>query len=237
MNNSVSLFYKFFKNGHTRSVKAKRNIIASFFVQGSGVFITFLMVRMTLEYLDQTNYGIWLTISSTLAWFSFFDIGLGNGLRNKLAEALAQKDYEIARVYLSTTYVILSIVITLVAIIFFVVNRFIDWPLILNTDRTLLHELSQLAVIVFGFFFLTFVVEIITVVLIADQRPTVANLMGPLADFIALVIIYVLTKTTKGSLIYFGLTLSVTPLLVMIFASIYLYRKDYKLIAPSLKIR
>ena len=114
------LFRKLF-TGNPRSVKANKNILASFLIKGSSIIVGFLMVRVTLDYLDQTKYGIWLTMSSFLTWFSFFEIGLGSGLRNKLAEALAKKDYVLGKVYVSTTYAILVLVISIVAIIFFVI--------------------------------------------------------------------------------------------------------------------
>ncbi len=225
---------KFF-TGHDRSVKAKKNIIASFAIKGISIIVGFLMVRVVLDYLDQTKYGIWLTLSSFITWFTFFEIGLGNGLKNRLAEALAAKNYDLAKIYVSTTYAILSIVICIVAILFFAANFFIDWTIILNTDNNLKHELSVLALFVFGFFFIRFVVKLIGVVLRADQRPAIANTFGPIGNLIALLIMFVLTKTTSGSLIYLGLTLSAIPVIVLIVASFYFYNNEYKYLAPSFK--
>ncbi len=225
---------KLFK-GHERSVKAKKNIMVSFIIKGASIVVGFLMVRITLDYLDQTRYGIWLTMSSFLTWFSFFEIGLGSGLRNKLAEALAVKDYKLGKIYVSTTYAILSLVICIVAIVFSVGNSFLNWSKILNTDKTLAPVLGNLALIVFGFFFLRFVVKLIGIVLYADQRPAMANAFGPIGNFLALITIYILTKTTQGALIYLGWTLSVLPVVVLLFASFYFYSTDYKKIAPSFK--
>ena len=49
-----------------------------------------MLVPLTIHYINPTRYGIWLTVSSIIGWVSFFDIGFGNGLRNKFAEALAK---------------------------------------------------------------------------------------------------------------------------------------------------
>lgn len=233
----IKNLYQFFISslfrGNARTVKANKNILVSFLIKGVSIIIGFLMVRVTLDYLDQTKYGIWLTMSSFLTWFTFFEIGLGSGLRNKLAEALAVKDYNLGKIYVSTTYAILSIVIVVVAIAFFIGNAFLDWSKILNTDASLAPELGNLALIVFGFFFLRFVIKLIGIVLYADQRPAIANSFGPMGNILALIIIYILTKTTSGSLIYLGWTLSAAPVLILIFASIYLYGSRYKNIAPS----
>lgn len=233
--NKIWLFFGFTRGGNARSNKIKRNILASFFVKGVSIIIGFLMVPLCLNYLDQTRYGIWLTMSSFLGWFSFFEIGLGAGLRNKLAESLAIKDFEKGKIYVSTTYAILSIVIIIVALIFLIANQLLDWTRILNTDQALYNELRILALIVFNFFFLRFILKLIGIILYADQRPALANSLGPIANLISLLIIYILTKTTNGSLIYLGTTLSITPVFVMLCASIVLFSGEYKAIAPSLR--
>jgi O-antigen/teichoic acid export membrane protein len=229
------LLIGFINSGHKRSVKARKNIIASLFIKGMSVVFGFLLVPITLEYLDQTRYGIWITVSSILSWFAFFELGLGNGLRNKLATALAKKDYNLGRHYVSTTYAILTVVISVVSLMFFASNHLIDWTVVFNTGGRFGQELTTLTYIVFGFFFVRFVFELIGYVLLADQRPALSNLIKPTGSLISLGVIYILTKTTQGSLVYIGLTLSASPLLMMIAASFYFYGTDYKKIAPSLK--
>ena len=185
---------EFINGGNVRSVKTRKNIILSFGVKGISMIIGFLMIRIVLDYLDQVNYGIWLTLSSFLTWFTFFEIGLGSGLRNKLAEALALKNYKLAKNYVSTTYFILTIIILIISLLFFTLNYFIDWTLILNVDDSMSKVLNNLALIVFGLFFIQFVFKLITVILYADQRPALANSIGPLGNLISLLIIYTLTK-------------------------------------------
>src|SRR5665647_2891168 len=87
----------FFTKGHERSIKAKKNILASFVIKGLSIAISLVLVPLTINYINPSRYGIWLTLSSIIAWFSFFDIGFGNGLRNKFAEALAEGQEELAR--------------------------------------------------------------------------------------------------------------------------------------------
>ncbi|MET2984902.1 lipopolysaccharide biosynthesis protein [Aureibaculum conchae] len=227
-----NIIKSFFK-GHERTVKAKKNIIASAFIKGLSMIVGFLMIRITLDYLDKTNYGIFLTLTSFLAWFSFFEVGLGNGLKNKLAEALAVKDYKLGKIYVSTTYAILALITSFIAVIFFISNFYIDWTVILNTDKKLFTELTSLTFIIFGFFFLKFVMQLISVVLFADQRPALGNIFGPIGNLIALILIYILTKTTEGSLVYLGWVISVVPVIVLLVATIYFYNNDYKHIAPS----
>ena len=123
--------------GHERSLEAKKNILASFVIKGFSISISLLMVPLTINYVNPTQYGIWLTLSSIVAWFSFFDVGFGNGLRNRFAEAKALGNLEKARTYVSTTYAVLTMIFSGVWLIFVAGNQFIDWSKVLNAPADL----------------------------------------------------------------------------------------------------
>lgn len=226
----------FFLNGHERSVKAKKNIFASFGLQGISILISFIQVPLTLNYIDQTRYGVWLTLSSILGWFTFFDIGLGNGLRNKFAESLANNDKKSARIYVSTTYAMISMIILPVIIIFYFLYPHINWGYVFNTTPDLNNELSILVLFVFSFFCLQFILKIITTILTADQKPAIANLVGTSGAVLSLIAIIILIKTTKGSLLYLGLAFSISPVIVLIAITIMLFSKQYKQYKPSFRL-
>jgi O-antigen/teichoic acid export membrane protein len=223
-----------FLKGDEREAKAKKNIIASFLLKGISIVIGFLLVRVTLNYLDQTRYGIWLTLTSLITWVTFFDLGLGNGLRNKLAEAIAVKDYELGKIYVSTTYAIIMIIMVLVSIVFLIVNRFIDWTVILNTDKSLGPELSMVAMIVFNLFFFRMVLQLIGVILLSDQRPAMSSLFVSVGNILSLIVIFGLKYITKGSLISFSLAMSGIPIIILGMVTIYFFKKDYSLFKPSI---
>jgi len=225
----------FFSKGHPRSLAAKKNIIASFIIKAFSIAIGLVLVPLTINYINPSRYGIWLTLSSIVGWLSFFDIGFGNGLRNKFTEALAEKQEDLARIYVSTTYAILSIIIGIVLLVFFCVNSFINWSTILNSTPAMAGELSILAVIVFTFFCLRFIFQLMATVLTANQEPAKASLLELLGSMFSLVMIFVLTKTTKGNLIYLGTVLSMTPVLVLFLSSLWFYRNEYKKFAPNFK--
>lgn len=222
--------------GHERSVKAKRNIIYSFGLKGVSILVGLILVPLLLDYLDSERYGIWLTLSSILGWFSFFDIGLGNGLRNKFTEAVANDDHVLARVYVSTTYGILIMIFTGVLFLFYVINPFLNWSTILNTTLVPSRELSILALVVFTFFILRFVFKTIGIILLADQRPAENNALEPISNILVLLLILLLVKTTHGgSLVALGAILSGLPVIVVIVVSILLFRGRYRVYRPSVK--
>ncbi len=228
-----SLFNKFF-SGHQRSVKAKKNILASFLLKGISMLISLLLVPLTIDYLNPTQYGIWITLMSVIAWFNFFDIGLGNGLRNKFATAKAENKDDLARTYISTTYAIITIISVALFVIFIVVNRFLDWGKILNTTSNI-EELEKLVFIVFSVFCLQFIIKLINVVFIADQRPAMSNAVNTIGSLISLITVVVLMKTTQGSLLYLGASFSIINLVVPLLAGIWFFNSSYKKYKPSLK--
>jgi len=221
--------------GQERSVKAKKNILASFAIKGMSIAISLILVPLTLNYVDQTEYGIWITLSSVVAWFGLFDIGFGNGLRNKFAEAVAQENFQLARTYVSTTYAILGLIIGAVLLIFFCVNPFLNWSSLLNAPVEMAESLSLVALVVFVFFCIQFTLNLLSTVMMANQEPAKANLIYLLGNVISLVIIFFMMKFTEGSLLNLSFVFSAAPVIVLIGASIWLYKTQYKKFAPSLK--
>lgn len=227
-----SLFNKFF-SGHERSVKAKKNILGSFALKGISIIISLLLVPLTIDYLNPTKYGIWITLMSVIAWFNFFDVGLGNGLRNKFATAKAEGKDDLARTYISTTYAIISIISVSLFIIFFIINHFLNWGKILNATTDLI-ELEKLVFIVFSVFCMQFIVKLINVVFIADQRPVISNLINTVASLVSLIAVVILMKTTQGSLLYLGASFSLINLVVPLLAGMWFFNTSYKKYKPSL---
>jgi O-antigen/teichoic acid export membrane protein len=226
----------FFGSGskHARTANINKNIIFSFFLKGSSIVIGFMLVPLCLGYIDRTRYGVWLTVSSILGWFSFFEVGLGTGLRNKLSESFAEKNFEKARIYVSTTYVIITLLAVTLSVLFYLLSRFVDWSWVFNTDKAMESELIILVNIVFFIFILKFVLKLIISILYADQKPAIANSVGPAGSLISIILIYILTRTTEGSIINLGLVLSLSPVFVMLIFSIILFSKKYKNIRPSI---
>jgi len=219
--------------GHQRSVKAKKEILYSFLIKGGSILTGFLTVPITLNYIDKEQYGIWITLTSVIAWFSFFDVGLGNGLRNKLSEALASKNYKEAKIYVSSTYAILLVIFIGLLALFLAINPLLNWAQVLNTESSFKEELQLVAAIVFSFFCINFILKLIYSLFYASQRPSLPGLFNFISNFVSLALIFLLTKTTDGSLLNLSLAIGIPPLVVLIFVSILFFGKSYRAIAPS----
>jgi O-antigen/teichoic acid export membrane protein len=221
---------------HQRTRKASKNIILSFLLKGYAMIIQFALVPFTLGYLDKFNYGIWLILVSVFEWFSYFDIGVGHGLRNKLAEALAKDDVPLSRTLVSTAYALISIIFISITILFALASPFINWTAVLNTPAEAVLHLSEMIFFVFAFFCLRFILSLITPILYAKQEPGINSIMGPLGSTLSFVGIILLAQVVKGSLFWASMIFSVVPALVMLTFSVVLFSTRYKTIAPSFKL-
>jgi O-antigen/teichoic acid export membrane protein/glycosyltransferase involved in cell wall biosynthesis len=225
----------YFTQGHQRSLQAKQNILTSILIKCVSIAISFLLIPLTLNYLNPVKYGIWLTITSVIGWFAFFDLGLGNGLRNKLAEAFAKNNNELARTYISTSYAILTIIIGIVYVLFITVFPFINWGAIMNTPPEMNEEINRLIFIVFSFFSLQFIIKLISMILKADQRPSMSGGINTLASLLSLIIVFVITKTTSGSILWLSVGISAANIIAPLIATVWFFSKNYRHLIPSIK--
>ena len=226
---------RYFTFGHVRSQKIKRNIAFSFVLRGINVAIGLLLIPLVLDYLDETRYGIWLTLVSLVSWFEFFDLGLGHGLRNKLSEALTKNDNKLAEKYVSTAYCLLSLIAVIFLCLFLIINSFLSWTKILNTTDVPTKELNLLAIIVFSAFSANLILKLITNVFYALQKPAINDLIAAASKILNLSVIFLLLKTTKDSLLFLGLTYSIVPLAVLIIFSTIAFKGKFKFLKPQLR--
>lgn len=225
----------FLLKGDTRSVKAKLNIFYMIFIKGANILCGLLIVPLTLNYVDSDTYGVWLTLSSMVAWISFFDIGLNHGLRNRLAEAFAVGNLELGKKYVSTTYALLAIIFLPLMVILLGVAPLLNWNEILNLPNLDAASLLIAIGIIISYFCVNFILNTINVVILADQKPADAALRGLLQQLVSIAVIYLMTILTDGSLINLCIGLCIAPLLVVLLVNFTLFRHRYKAIAPSLK--
>ncbi len=220
--------------GHERTVRAKKNILMSFILKGINIFIQLLLVPLLLNYLSPLKYGIWLTLSSVINWFYFFDIGLGNGLRNKLAEAFAKNDKNIAKIYVSTTYATLSLIVSFLYLIFLITYKYVNWQIVFNVPDNLTGELNRLILIVFTFFALNFIARLISSIVNADQKSAINDIIFTSGNLFALFIVYIISEISTESLVLVGLAMGSSVFIPTTIATFVLFKNKYHEIIPSL---
>lgn len=222
-------------SGDARTSLAKKNIIGSFGLKLVDVIIDLLIVPIALAYLTQTNYGIWLTISSMVVWLNLFDVGISHGLRNKLAAALSNNNESLIKVYTSTAYVIIGVISIVMAVVCFATVPFVNWTYILNVDTVDNATLVNVLLIVLLSFVLTLTLKIITSIFLARQMPVMVaavNTMTKIGIFLFLIMLFYFTD--QDNLVYFAMGYSLLPVLILLLTSITLFNAKYKIFKPSI---
>lgn len=222
----------YLNKGNRRSARAKKNIAAMFALKGVSILCQLAVVPMTINYVSKYEYGIWITISSLVAWLSFFDLGIGNGLRNKMIEAVETGKHRLAKVYVSTSYAIISIIVACVWAVSVSASFFIDWCEVLNARAGLRQELVWTVVIVVTNFSLLFVLGLNRTLLNAVQKPAVASVFDTMTQLLLCVVLLVLINTTSGSLINLALAMGGTSMLVLVASNIWTFTGVLKRYRP-----
>ncbi|MDR1682452.1 MAG: hypothetical protein LBS25_03555 [Candidatus Symbiothrix sp.] len=228
----------FFTQGHERTLLIKKNVAVSFGIKGITVLTSLIMVPLTINYVNPERNGIWLTLYSMVVWLNLFDIGFGNGMKNKVAEAKAQGDNELARKYISSTYAIITLLCLIMFLLFCSINPFVDWVKVLGSNEALLpykQEISGLIWIMVASFCALFILNLFKSVVVADQRPAISSFIDMIGQLLALLGIFILSKTTEPSLIYLGWVTGFTPVLVYCIATVVFFKGRYRAWRPSWK--
>lgn len=220
--------------GDARTRQVGKNIIVSLLMKMLGLIISLWMVPMTLGYLTKEEYGIWLTISTIIYWFAYLDVGLSNGMRNYMSEAVSAQQYPLARRYFSTTLMLLSVIFAVAFVVVLLLAPWLDLNILLNTYAVSNSMLQITTLTAIAFTLINFVVKNIGYVYVVHQQYSVMDVLNLLGHFLGLVFIYLLTLFTDGNLFYLVVTLTALPVLVYLVSAIPTFRK-YPQLIPSLK--
>lgn len=217
-----------------RTAKVGKNILLAFLLKGWGGLLQFLLVPITLGILTQYEYGIWMLISNLLLWLDNMDIGLGNGLRNRLAEALATEDWVKCRKLICTTFITLSCIAIPLIMLFCTIISNVDMYAFLNVDADKIGNLSDIIMMATIMVGVTFIFKCISNVYLALQMPAVSNGLMVAGQTLLFVLLLTLKHFTQLSMFDVILISTISPLVVYIAAfpvTFHLHRN----LRPSIK--
>lgn len=217
-----------------RNSLLKNNVSISFVTKSLSILISFVLVPLTINYLNQEMYGVWITLLSLLSWFSFCDIGLGNGLRNKLTECLSNNDMKNAKKYVSTTYISIFIIAVIILLALTIIIPFVNWNTIFNTNTINNTEIRNLVYVVTVFFLLNFIVSIINQVYYAYQKSMFVGFIQITQNICMMLGIICIRNFPNKSIVYLGLIYGLSTLITNVAFSI-IFFKNHKEIRPSIK--
>ena len=140
-----------------RSKERYRRVVltagSSFVSKGVTILTGLISVPLTVHYLGTERYGLWMTISSTIAFLTFADLGLGNGLLNAVSKANGLDNRSDAVTAVSSAFfMLLGIAFSLFAILWVIYPR-VPWDRVFNvtSDIAIRESGPAMAILILTF--------------------------------------------------------------------------------------
>lgn len=209
----------------------EKNMIVSGASKPLSMLISYIYVPIALNYLGVEKYGIWSTILTILSWISYFDIGIGNGLRNRLTESLAKKDGE-SRKLVSSVYALTAIIMSVVATVFSIIASHAKWERIFGV-QDIGENLAALVIISVIVVAINFVLSICRNILYALQKSANVSILEILVQGINLIGLLIARIFTSENLFVMVSIYGMSMITVNAVASVILFSK-HKECQPSI---
>ena len=207
---------------------------STFYTFGA-ILTSFLAVPIMLQYLGIERYGVWSTLLTILSWIVFFDLGIGNGLRNGVATALAENKLDDAANISASGYTIIGVISAILWIITFVSIKYVNWQVVFNSSAIPEMELRQAVQIAAFFVILNLWVGLVSALVGSVQKTAVIALQKMLVTIFILLFVLLLIRIAQPALTYMAFGYGFTVFLVNIAISVWFFRV-YPFLRPRLYI-
>lgn len=201
--------------------KLKLNIISNFFLKGFSIVINFLTIPLMLNYLNSEEYGLWILVLSITNWIYTFDIGIGNGLKNKIAQYLSLKNYIEIKKYIITSYFFVAILSVIIFGLICMLFNILNLNTLLKVNFLNKNELLFLMIINVGFVCFNFILSLCNNIFIGSQKIYLSALNNVFSQSLNLIFIGILYLKEEKSIFYlsisYGVSISISHIILTIY--------------------
>lgn len=216
-----------------------KNVLGAFLVKGCALFVTLYTLPSYIKFFNNDEVlGLWFTILSLLNWILNFDLGIGNGLRNHLSTAISLGNKEDVKRYISSAYISIGAIVTVLSVIFPFVIYKVDLNNLLSIEKTEISPkaLYITAVIVFVGVMVQFWLKLINSVLYALQKSSVNNFLVLCTNVMILVVAVVFPSGTNDrNIIVMAVVHAVAVALPLLVATVSVFAKKLRYAIPRIK--
>lgn len=158
-----------------------KNAVEAFAIKGFALVVSLFTMPVYMRYFsDNEILGVWFTVLSVLAWILNFDLGIGNGLRNKLSMALAKNDIKAAKEYISSAYWMIGMIVLLLWLVGSILIPLCSWNSFFNISIEVIspEDLSKVVQYAFLGIMLQFFLRLISSIIYALQKSAINNMLA-----------------------------------------------------------
>lgn len=165
-----------------------KNIGISMLMKPISMLLSFVYTPLALSFLGQEKYGVWAIILNIISWINYFDVGIGNGLRNKLTETISKGEKGQAQTYVSTAYLCAILISTIFCIIITFFWNVFDLSSFFNLNLT--DENTDFIVFISILFVcVNFVLSLSKTSAYAIQQPSIISVVGVIDQVLQICIV------------------------------------------------
>lgn len=213
------------------------HMIIAIAVKGFAIIVSLLLLPAYLKYFENYSVlGSWFTILSIITWVFMFDFGLGNGLRNKLPKVVLNKDYQKARIYISSIYFIMFIISSICVILLFILVPLVDWNKLFDVSNIFLdnNDMDRAILVVGIGIFIQLFLKILSSVLYAVQKSYLVNINILISNLLIwLFVIYSNATNSNGDFVRLAYAYVFCINFPLIVTSIWLFFIKYRELRPN----
>lgn len=179
--------------------RALWTMVANLGNRAIGMLGMVLSVSWTVPYLGAERFGAWMTIASLAAVLSFMDLGVGNGLTNRIAHAASSSDRaELPRAIAGGLGVLAVISVLLLGVL--ACGAWLaPWHLVVKASSDAVTEEVRITALVFAVLFsLSIFLNGVLRIHHGMQRGFEVFAVGTVCSLVVLLLLYVATQYRAG---------------------------------------
>lgn len=223
------------RRSQERNRRARLTAIATVASRGIGALTTLITVPLTLGYLGTERYGLWMTISSLIAFLIFTDLGIGNGLLTAIANASGRDDRVQAARDVASAFWMLVAVGGFLVVLVLATLPIVSWAAVFNVNTAEARAEAGPAMIAFGVCFAASLpLAAVTQVRYGYQEGYLNSGFVAAGSILGLILVVLAIQLELG-LPFLVLALMGSPLVAGTANALVLFRKQRPWLAPSLK--
>jgi O-antigen/teichoic acid export membrane protein len=205
-----------------RLARLVRGGLSGLMGRGVAMLLTLMTLPLTVRYLGVQQYGIWVTISTTVTMLSVLDLGIANTLTNHISRAYSLENKQMAQRYFATALWITLGISTIMAVIARYCWHWFNWRSVFKLNDTWLIQQTDISMAIFlGFFLLSLPLNLAGRVLGGYQEVPIANVFAIINSVLGCIAI-VSVILLKGTLIQLTLAYCAAMLLGSIMLNVWL---------------
>ena len=219
-----------------RTKKLINNVLGASFYKGINIVFSFLLVRYSIEFIGEEQYGVWLTLLSFFTWFSALEVGISNSLRNQLTQYFVENQFEKVKKLLLKGYKALIMIYLPLIGLLIVLSFFIPVEVIFMSRENSHINFNFIFQISLVCYVLHYVFFFLHNILLSTHFTKTTYLITAVQNGLLLFgVILIKHFNFPSSLLLFCLLFSAAPLLVWSFFNLFSFTTFLKKIKPNVK--